>query len=255
MESDMMRLLMSFSLVSLWGVGFSIVWIVQWSTRAKYEVGESAELQCNISSHQETLKGCRISWIILNQSNKERTKDILTVEKYQLGVKLNSSSTFSSMTLNKLSSNDTKPLFCTAFCFIDGMLQKIMESVCLMSLMILVQPFLVQSDDENILKISCTLQMGCADVRHICASPKDCGWKPNKRFKEINDARCVFMYDGRGGCWSLSQLSSGERQDTPWTVMFSIKRFQRFTLAEKKQEDLLQLHGDRCVTTHNKAEH
>ncbi|KAL7849212.1 hypothetical protein SRHO_G00208350 [Serrasalmus rhombeus] len=120
-----MRFLMSPLFVSLWGVAFSSVWIVQWSTREKYEVGDSAVLQCNIRSHQGTLRGCRISWTILNQSNKKKTKDILTTEKYQHRVKMNSNSTFSVLTFDNLSTNDTELLFCTASCFIDGNLQKI----------------------------------------------------------------------------------------------------------------------------------
>ncbi|KAL7832222.1 hypothetical protein AOLI_G00297700 [Acnodon oligacanthus] len=118
-----MRLLMLF--VSLWGVAFSSVWIVQWPTREKYEVGDSAVLQCNIRSHRETLSGCKITWTILNQSNKKKTKDILTSEKYQERVKMNSNSTFSAITFDNLSADDTEPLFCTASCFIDGNLQKI----------------------------------------------------------------------------------------------------------------------------------
>ncbi|KAL7849214.1 hypothetical protein SRHO_G00208370 [Serrasalmus rhombeus] len=75
--------------MSLWVVAFSSVWIVQWSAREKYEVGDLAVLHCNISSHQETLRACKISWAIQNPIK------------------------------------DTEELLCTASCVIDGTLRKL----------------------------------------------------------------------------------------------------------------------------------
>ena len=109
-------------------MAFSRVWITQWSARDQYRVGDSAVLQCNISTQGETLRRCKITWVILNPSNRKRTLDIQTVEKYQRRVRITSHGTFSEITLHSLSANDTEPLFCTTTCFIDGTLTQIFGS-------------------------------------------------------------------------------------------------------------------------------
>ncbi|KAI4882571.1 hypothetical protein NFI96_024811 [Prochilodus magdalenae] len=108
---------------------FSKVWITQWSTRDRYEVGDSAVLQCNISSQGETLKGCKIFWAVLNPSNRNKTKKVETVEDVlQDRVQVHQNGTFSTITIHRLSENDMELLFCTVSCMFSGTLRQISGS-------------------------------------------------------------------------------------------------------------------------------
>lgn len=107
------------------GVTFSRVWITQWSTRDAYEVGDSALLQCNISSHGEIFSECKINWVIINQNNRRKTINLLTVKRYEQRVHIH---TNGSLTIDKLTVNDTEPLYCTAICLINRELKQISGS-------------------------------------------------------------------------------------------------------------------------------
>lgn len=107
------------------GSGFGKVWLEQWTLQDTYKQGDFAVLQCKLNSQGETIKGCQMLWVILPDINKKYIEDVNNLAKFQKRVQIDSNDTFSSMILNKLTTNDTEKLYCTASCFIGGKLKLI----------------------------------------------------------------------------------------------------------------------------------
>lgn len=89
------------------------VWVYQRSTKGHYAVGDTAILQCNITS-DEIIKKCEMAWVIPDPTEEGMIIDVQDVEKYKNRVNIESTNTFTSMTLINLTIYDTDKLICTA---------------------------------------------------------------------------------------------------------------------------------------------
>ncbi|XP_066534269.1 uncharacterized protein [Hoplias malabaricus] len=53
----------------------------------------------------------------------------------------------------------------------------------------------INKDEDEMNRIKCTLSEKCMNGINICTTKEECKWRPNRHFKEIDNARCTLMYN------------------------------------------------------------
>lgn len=115
----------SYSFLSFFqAAALSRVWVNHWSSHHQYKVGDTAILQCEIFSDKETVENCKMSWVILDPNNPDRTMNVMESKLYmgRANVQENNA-TSTSVTIRDLGLNDTEMPNCSMKCFFDRRLK------------------------------------------------------------------------------------------------------------------------------------